>query len=106
MDHREQPTQPSELDELLTVLANNHCRTILSDFRDTSGEVASLDDLANRIADGNGMETERVVAQLHHSVLPKLVDTGLIEYDIRSGDIRYHGHRFVEKCLDLADEWQ
>lgn len=36
---------PEQIDELLSTLANQHCRFVLEYFRDASEEVASVEDL-------------------------------------------------------------
>lgn len=43
---------------------------------------------------------KRVTARLHHSTLPKLADAGVVDYDPRTGTVRYRGHPLVDRCSD------
>lgn len=88
---------PEKKDELLTILANHHCRAILSDFQYSSDDVASVQDLANEISKQAHGGTEQVTIQLHHSALPRLADAGVIDYDSRSKTVRYQGHPKLEQ---------
>lgn len=93
------PTRPSELDELLTVLADQYRRAVLSYFQNTSEEVATIDTLASEISDGNHEDTERVTMRLYHSTLPRLESANVIDYDERDKTVQYHGHVELETLL-------
>lgn len=95
----------TEVDELLTVLANQQCRAIVGYFRDSSEDVASLDDLASHVrseesgaADQRGKQS--VTIRLHHATLPRLADAGIVDYDARSRTVRYRGHTLLEPLLE------
>lgn len=69
-------------------------RTHVVEYFDAStGETASLDDLARyaatRLSDATDWPAERVRLRLHHAVLPRLADTGVIDYDSRTTTVRF-----------------
>ena len=96
-----QSLRPEQIDDVLSTLANRHCRLVLSYFRDASEAVVSVDDLASAITRRDSMDREHVAIHLHHSALPKLADTGIIDYDTRTKTVRYHGHSELESGLDF-----
>lgn len=61
-------------------------------FDASTSETASLDELsryaATRLADSKDLPAERVQMRLHHAVLPKLGDVGVIDYDPRTTMVR------------------
>lgn len=85
-------------EELLTVLAREHCRSVLRYFDHYSTGVATIDDLVRFVRertdrDGGG---DRLGVHLHHLTLPRLVEADVVEYDPRSRTVRYRGHPAVE----------
>lgn len=46
------------------------------------------------------MERDQLAVKLVHSHLPKLAEYGVIEYDPRSGTVRYRPDEQVETVLD------
>lgn len=94
-----QSTQSEPLDELLTLLADQHRRDTLLYFQDSPKNVASVQDLANEISKEDHGGTEQIVLQLHHSILPRLADAGAVDYDAGSQMIRYRGHSELETLL-------
>lgn len=80
---------------LFGVLSHRRRRYALSYLQDVNDDVATLSELAEwmttREADGRGDRHGTVATALHHVHLPKLVETGLIDYDARSETVRYHG---------------
>lgn len=82
-----QSIEPEEVDELLTVLADPHCRSVIFYFRNTSAEAATVADLAAEVE--TQTTEEEIASQLHHSTLPRLEDAGIVEYDARSNTVRY-----------------
>lgn len=99
---QQQSLTPDEKDELLRVLANYHCRIILSYFGDASDDVASVHDLVNEISKQDHGGTEQITIQLHHSALPRLADVGAVDYDPRSRTVRYQGHPELEQLMEAV----
>lgn len=84
------------------LLANRHRRATVRYFRDSSVEVASLNDIADAISDHGGAERARL--HLHHYALPRLEDADVVEYDVRSNTVRYRGVPRLDSLLeDLTD---
>lgn len=97
-------TRSKSLDELLSLLADCHCRATLQYFRESGKNVASVQDLANEISKKDHGGTERVTIQLQHSVLPRLADADVVDYDARSRTIRYYGRSELEGLSECIRE--
>lgn len=85
------------LDRYFDALAGSRRRCVLY-YLNRHGS-ANVDELARQVtARETGLseedlpeeDYESVRRELHHKHLPKLADCGLIEYDLRSGDTRFH----------------
>lgn len=65
------------------------------------GRVTTLDELADVVVDRDGGvdDPSRARIRLHHCDLPKLAETGVIEYDPRSEAVRYRGRDALEGLL-------
>lgn len=94
----------------LAVLSKRRRRTVLRLLLDAPDGVASLEGLADRLAD-HEREAERapgrdhrqrLLVGLHHVDLPKLAEAGALEYDPRSRTVRYHGDDAWEAVLELT----
>jgi hypothetical protein len=63
----------------------------------SSTQVATAEELVEHILQPAAEQTgeiphrDHIEAELHHIHLPKLTETGLIEYDARSQQLRYNG---------------
>jgi len=70
-------------DELVAALANEHRRRVLRYFQETQTAVTSVDELVESINDPErpSRTRNRLAIRLHHVTLPKLADTGVLEYD-------------------------
>lgn len=80
---------------------------VLRHLMQASTNHASLDELVNHLgtdtATGSDLGPERVRIRLHHCDLPKLADHGVIDYDPRSGDVRYHPNDRIEALLECLE---
>lgn len=94
------------IDDLLSTLADEDCRSALRYLRSSEQAVATLDELAEGVLAqrGPGADREAIRLSMHHSTLPKLADCGLVDYDERSGAIRYRERPDVERLLTLIAE--
>lgn len=99
MSHQDSPSHAPR-DELLTILADDRCRAILSHFQDSAADVATVGELVDEISKQDHGGAERAAIQFHHSVLPRMADTGVVDYDARSTTVRYRGHPELEAMAD------
>lgn len=100
------------VDDVLNALADRRRRLVLYYLRDEG--TAGIDEVADHVAAAeedvpvDGVTDEqraRVKTSLVHAHLPQLVDAGLVEYDRRTGVIRYaHPPTLLEKLLGVLGE--
>ena len=105
--------QRSSVDESLSLLSNRRRRDVLYCLSET--KVASIESLATAIVAREVSvpaervspdDRERLLIDLYHTHLPKLADRGLIEYDQRSGTVRWSTvsdelETLLERCYEL-----
>lgn len=96
-----------DIDECLRLLSNERRRQVLTHLRQAADGALSFDDLLEAVyEDGSDpdhhprRERENLAIQLHHTHLPKLAAQGLVEFEPRSGVVRYHSDEQVERMLD------
>lgn len=83
--HPYSPERDARLDATFDALENRNCRALLRHLAEADGPLAA-DELADRLADGDGPREERGLrARLHHNYLPKLDDAELVDYDADRG---------------------
>lgn len=101
LDSREEGT---EIDALFLALADEHRYHILRYFQWSEEPVASLDELSASLVEREELPDDRngISIALHHCHLPRLADTGLVEYDSRSRTVRYWGHPMLERIQRLV----
>ena len=89
------------LDESLRLLAHRYRRMVLRELRRSPDGTASFEDVLDRLHE-EVPDTERseLAIDLRHTHLPKLADHGVLEYDRRSGAVRYEPDENVETLLD------
>lgn len=95
------------IDDVFGVLADWRRREVCRFFVETGTETASVDDLAMLVAgcrpvdaDGPPPAHDELVAVLEERHLPRLDAAGVVDYDGRSGTVRYWGQPTVEKWLE------
>lgn len=97
---------PRRFDTLFGLLADRDRRTVLRWFRDHDDETVSLRTLSRHLAgERDAQDVDRVTLGLHHWVLPKLQEAGVVEYDARSETVRYRREPDVETLLERLDRW-
>ncbi|PSP54802.1 hypothetical protein BRC82_08710 [Halobacteriales archaeon QS_1_67_19] len=85
------------VDALFDVFTDLRCRTVLAHLARESS-AAELSELTSRL-DEDG-DSDRLVAQLHHVILPKLDDVGLVSYDWENNVARLEAPaQRVSDCL-------
>lgn len=83
---------PETVDRVMVALAAESRRIVLAYFAESADETASVDDLAEYVADRRTESTRRQVRrQLHHVDLPKLAAEDLVDYDPRTGTVGRSG---------------
>jgi DNA-binding transcriptional ArsR family regulator len=89
------------LDEYLRLVADRNRRGVIRELRRTPDNTATFEELINRLHE-EATDTDRaaLAIELRHTHLPKLADNGLVEYDRRSGAVRYQPDDRVETLLD------
>ena len=105
LPHSSQTDELSATD-IFPLLADDRRRNILHYLAQRVGSV-SLGELAEQLAVQEGDSTydfyERALTDLHHSQLPRLVDGGLVHYDVEAETIhRQDAIESVRPYLDLA----
>lgn len=94
----------SSLDGDLSLLASRQRRLVLRYLVRESTTPASIDEIVAYIADNTAADRtasgKAVRIELYHRTLPKLEHHGLIEYDWRSGDVRYRSEDRIETLLE------
>lgn len=95
------------LDRAFGLLSDRTRRAILRYFRDTADDTASFEVLGDHLARSNeaDLDPETVTIAVHHWILPKLEEGGVIEYDDRSETVRYRPQPIVDDLLDRIDRW-
>lgn len=87
------------IDEAFRALGHPLRRELLCLLNDSEDDTVELDRVATHLATGRDITPEQVTIALLHVHLPKLQAVGFIEYDERSGTIRYLNHEFSERML-------
>ncbi|WP_424015009.1 DUF7344 domain-containing protein [Halorubrum xinjiangense] len=113
MDHPETDARAGgrdDVDAVFSALAHERRRLVLRALSGTEGHVADLDALVETVRDEAGSsdatgddERREVRAALRHVHLPKLVASGLVEYDAETERVRGSAGA-VERRLLAATE--
>ena len=96
------------IDVLFEALSDSRRRQIFAYMHTAEENSFHLDDLVQILASQQqelstaaNKQRERLKLSLHHNHLPKLDDSGIVEYDQRNHDIRYRGQTDGE-IIDIA----
>lgn len=95
------------LDACLQLVADRHRRRVIHHLRHEASGTATFEDLVDQVyrqdsgcESGSPRDRRELVIQLQHVHLPKLTQHGLVEFDRRSGTVRYLPDERVESVLD------
>jgi hypothetical protein len=105
MEHHRQ-IRPGDADQLLTALADRTSREVLAYLTASPTETATVEELVDVVTDrddGSSCE-ERAEVVLHHSTLPKLAATDVLDYDADDRTVRYRGDPALEAMLAALDD--
>lgn len=105
-------TGSSLTDDVFQALSNPLRREILCLLNPRDGETIEREILSEILSTLHDISEERAATALDHHHLPKLESAGFIEYDMRSGVIRYETNRLVSvlrennliECKTCCDE--
>lgn len=102
---------PDRVDRILKLLANKERRRVVDYFSRNGADTETVEVLGARLtqlmvdADGtHESSTEVAQARLHHVHLPELQEYGIVEYDARTGHVRYRPDEQVEDAVRFLAE--
>jgi len=99
--------QTISTDTALQLLADQQRREVLHRLVESNGS-ASMDELISAVVTNTSSPRNpdevrnHIAVNLHHVHLPKLQDTGIIEYDTSSEAIQYHSNELIEELLHVC----
>ena len=99
---------PSSTDRILKTLAHHRRRELLEHLLECPEQACLLDDCVEALCEGecsgesSPLEADELRTRLHHIHLPKLSESGFINYDPAVGQIEYQGDRLAEAWLERA----
>jgi len=96
MSHR---IQLEWIDKAFCAFGHPIRRELLCLLDDSEDDTVEIDHVSNHVATMWDITTEQSKVELLHFHLPKLQAVGFIEYDKRSGIIRYQNNEFSEAIL-------
>lgn len=104
--------QPGDVDEILRALSRRRRRYVMyhlqehetSTLETLAGHVAAAEEDVS-VADVSDERRETVAIELRHTHLPQLSQAGLVDYDPRTGDVRYaHPPTILDALLEACAE--
>lgn len=91
------------VENTLRVLADPTRRTLLRLLHEEERNAIGLDELTDRLTRiDDASSAEDVEISLYHVHLPKLEDVGLIEYDERTGHVRYRPNQTLTELFSTG----
>lgn len=102
------PFTPGASSDVFSALSNERNLCVLRYLYDLSIEEATVEDIAEDIAASQVADAfrnpERTAHSLHHRVLPKLADAGIVEYDPDTKTVRCTDHAVLAEIARFAAE--
>lgn len=101
-------------DTILSAVANEHRRAILTVLDDARDKTLDFEGLVNRVADRvrdgdagqvSDEQRRRVRIALHHSHLPKLDDARILDYEAETGHVTFVGGELGGEIRTLVDSY-
>ncbi|WP_202935048.1 DUF7344 domain-containing protein [Halorussus amylolyticus] len=94
------------LDTVFAAAADRDCRVLLRSLvrnPDDEVAVATLADCIESAGRDSDRDADQIAARLHHTVLPKLDDTGFLDYDSDCETVRYRSDATLETVLATVE---
>lgn len=89
---------------VLRLLSNTRRRTVVSVLERSERDSMDVDRLVSTLADEHtDVSAETWKMELHHRYLPALEDGDVIEYDSRSGTVRYYRCKLIADVLAAVE---
>lgn len=105
------PPDAPPADDPFALLSDARIRVVVAALSNADGPTASFVDLRRALTAADpacesdpAAARRRAVVALHHVLLPRLDEAGLVDYDARSGTVRYWGDAETEAYLDRLTE--
>ncbi|MFC7078814.1 DUF7344 domain-containing protein [Halorussus caseinilyticus] len=102
---------PNRIDRVLQLLTSKERRRIIEYFHHVESDTATVEVLSAHLGrlrvEAGGTEAESTDGyqnELHHVHLPKMQDYGIVEYDPRSGHVRYRSDDQAEAITEFLTE--
>lgn len=91
----------STLNRAFDLLGNQRRRYVLETLHTEPETVFSVDDIADHVLahDSDAGDRDCVLIDLQHKILPRLADEGIVDFDARTGTVRYRGGELVDDLL-------
>ena len=98
----------ASLDDTLDALADPRCRSLLGHVADSDDGTFVVTELAARLADDprTRREASRLRTRLHHTLLPRLDDAGLLDYDAKRGLVRRRADSTFETIRGVVEDYE
>jgi len=95
-----------EIDRRFALLKQYERRCLVDFLQQTEAGHAPLDDVVSHLQKQEQTPDDRkkIATALRHRHLPRLNSTDMLEFDWRSGTVRYHGDELVEALLESTPE--
>ncbi|UPV72812.1 hypothetical protein M0R89_09645 [Halorussus limi] len=96
----------STLNQAFDLLRNQRRRYVLKTLHTEPETVFSVDKIADNVLthDPEAGDRDSVLVDLHHKILPRLADESIIDFDARTGTVRYRGGELVDDLLVTLTE--
>ncbi|WP_227375386.1 hypothetical protein [Haladaptatus halobius] len=90
-------SESATLDTVFSVLSDSQRHHLLAHLSDSSDEPTTVEELAGVFQNEPNAEV-----LLRHVHLPRLAATALVDYDARTGTVRYRGCQLAETLLECC----
>lgn len=101
------PDEDISPNDAYRLLRDRRRRLVLQYFSELLGvdtDLGRIADYVHQRETGNDQDRRGIETQLHHVHLPILDSRGVIEYDHRTGTVRYDGSDTLERFVRVATE--